>query len=309
MSRLYDALRGSPGFRHGADGCAGEGVWEELGIDGANVPSAVADSDVRVADADVSEIAEFTASHDLEVVLPEGERAAALPTRPNGFCGIPTKATISQKTRLIANATDPAIAEHYRKLRTKIEQIREEKPIRSIAVTSPNPQEGKTITVLNLGYTFAMLPSLRVLIVDGDTRKGTLGRWLGVGDEQPGLSNLIDGSAQLEDVVLKAQEIPMYVITSGSSRVTDLHSSQLGRHFQRMIEQFDLVLVDTPPANLVADVQLLAANCEAVLLLARAFSTTRKAYEKALQDLSPFNIIGTVLNGGTKENSRYHGYY
>jgi Mrp family chromosome partitioning ATPase len=101
----------------------------------------------------------------------------------------------------------------------------------------------------------------------------------------------------------------MRFIVRGNSQVPDLHSSQLGCHFERLTEQFDLVLVDTPPVNLVADVQMLAASCDAVMLVTRAFSTTRGAYEKALQDLRPFHLIGTVLNGGKAEHHHYYGYY
>ena len=72
-----------------------------------------------------------------------------------------------------------------------------------------------------------------------------------------------------------------------------------------MTEQYDLVLVDTPPVNLIADVQLLAASCDAVLLIARAFSTTTKMFEKAVQELAPFRVIGTVLNAGIE--SERHG--
>ena len=81
--------------------------------------------------------------------------------------------------------------------------------------------------------------------------------------------------------------------------------------FRRISEQFDLVLVDSAPVNLIADAQLLAGCCDAVLLVARAFSTTRKSLEQAVQDLSPFRIIGTVLNGGprTQVYRRYKGYY
>jgi Mrp family chromosome partitioning ATPase len=71
-----------------------------------------------------------------------------------------------------------------------------------------------------------------------------------------------------------------------------------------------LVLVDSPPANVLVDVQMLAANTDAVLLVARAFSTSRKAFERAVQELSPFRMIGAVLNAGVPPHSkRYHGYY
>jgi capsular exopolysaccharide synthesis family protein len=217
---------------------------------------------------------------------------------------------LSPVIRIIPNAVDPAIAEHYRMLRTKILQLQAERPFRSLVVTSPGPQEGKTVTVLNLGMSFAMVASLKVLVVDGDMRKGTMGRWLGVDDGQPGLSNLIDGSARLEDVVLKAEQVPMHFMVRGNTEVADLHASQLADHFQRLREQYDLVLVDTPPVNLVADVHLLAVNCDAVLLVARAFTTTRRAYEKAVEDLSPFQLIGTVLNAGTAGGRPYYyGYH
>jgi Mrp family chromosome partitioning ATPase len=78
-----------------------------------------------------------------------------------------------------------------------------------------------------------------------------------------------------------------------------------------MTEEFDLVLVDSPPVNLITDAQLLAGKCDAVLLIARAFSTTRTALEQAARELNAFRIIGTVLNGGTRPNlyRRYSGYY
>jgi Mrp family chromosome partitioning ATPase len=70
--------------------------------------------------------------------------------------------------------------------------------------------------------------------------------------------------------------------------------------------------MDSPPVNLIADAHLLATNCDAVLLVARAFSTTRKSLEETIRDLQNTRIIGTVLNGGTRAQlyrRRYQGYY
>lgn len=205
------------------------------------------------------------------------------------------------KKPLIPNAIDPSVVEHYRRLRTKIMQQHATKPFRSLLVTSPDPQEGKTVTVLNLAMSFAMLPSFKVLAVDGDLRRGSLGKWLGVG-ERPGLSNLIEGSAQLEDVVLKWDEIPIHFVVSGSSKIPAaelLQCSELRSQFRRMSERFDLVIIDSPPVNLITDTQLLASACDAVLLIARAFRTKRKTLERAAKDLASFNVIGTILNQGT----------
>jgi capsular exopolysaccharide synthesis family protein len=176
-------------------------------------------------------------------------------------------------------------------------------------VTSPRPREGKTVTTLNLALSFSLLPSFRVIVVDGDLRRSAMGKWLGATD-QAGLSNLIDGSARLNDVIFQADDTSLHFITSGTSKAQPaelLQSPVLSRHLRSIAEKFDLVLIDSPPLDLITDAQLLASGCDAVLLVARAFSTTRKSLEKAAQDLQPFRVIGTVLNGGT-HGRLYQGY-
>jgi capsular exopolysaccharide synthesis family protein len=228
----------------------------------------------------------------------------------NGFFGSHAAVTLDQTARLIPHAVDSAVVEHYRRLRTKILQQHATKRFQSLVVTSANPGEGKSVTTLNLGLSFAMLPNFRVVVVDGDLRKGSLGKWLGVGG-LPGLSNLIDGSAKLEDVVLKSDDSPMCFVLRGTSQAPPaelLNSADLSGHFRRLGEHFDLILVDSPPVNLITDTQLLAASCDAVLLVVRAFSTARKAFEKTVQDLAPFRVIGTVLNGGAETHGYGYGY-
>lgn len=236
--------------------------------------------------------------------------AGVLPEIRHDRLGRRAEIRLDQKARLIPHAVDPAVVEHYRRLRTKIMQQQEVKPFKSLVVTSPNPGEGKSVTALNLGLSFAMLPNFRVVVVDGDLRKGSLGTWLGI-DGQPGLSNLIDGSANLEDVVLKSDESPMCFVLRGVSKASPaelLNSADLRPHFRQLGQHFDMIVVDSPPVNMITDTQLLAAGCDAVLLVARAFSTTCKAFEKTIQDLSPFRVIGTILNGGGEAGHGYRAY-
>jgi len=227
--------------------------------------------------------------------------------------GTVTHVSLDQAARLIPHVIDPSIMESYRRLRTKILQEQQANPFRSLLVASPYSQEGKSVTVLNLGFSFAMLPEFRVLVVDGDLRKGSLGKWLGVADG-PGLGNLVEGSATLEDVVWKSDASPLHFMLCGNSKVPSaelLHSPQLSTHFRHMAEKFDLILVDSPPVNVLTDTQQLAASCDAVLLVVRAFATNRKALEKAVQELAPFRIVGAVLNAGirTRRRESYYGYY
>jgi len=301
MSRIFDALRSTGRLRQTTNGNASEGGLGVLGTSGV-ARLILSDSEIEGGNPDG--------------VLAPPHEAIRIPQElqpQDGSIGILTKTVIARKARLIPHAINPVVVEHYRRLRTKILQQQAENPFRSLVLTSAFPQEGKTVTCLNLALSFAMLPSYKVLVIDGDLRRGTLGSWLGMEDVCPGLSNLIDGSATLQEVVRKSTEVPIHFIMRGTSKVSPaelLHSPELSSNFRKLGEQFDLILIDSPPVNLITDVQQLAASCDAVLLVARAFSTTRKALERAVQDLLPFRVIGTVLNAGTDRPARrYKGYY
>ena len=296
MSRFYQALKSASRSES-----FGNGGWEGLQPTVAP-PDPNPEPEGGVSTATGIEVPEISPLENGRDPL------AAFATVQEGFFGRHADVKLDQTARLIPHAVDSAVVEHYRRLRTKIMQQHASKPFRSLLVTSPNPGEGKSVTVLNLGLIFALLPSFRVVVVDGDLRKGSLGKWLGV-ERRPGLSNLIDGSAKLEDVVLKSEESPMCFVVSGTSEAAPaelLNSGTLSGHLQRLGEYFDMIVVDSPPVNLITDTQLLAASCEAVLLVARAFSTTRKTLEKTVQELAPFRVIGTILNGGVK--ARRYGY-
>jgi capsular exopolysaccharide synthesis family protein len=218
--------------------------------------------------------------------------------------------SVSARARLLPSATDPMLVEHYRRLRTKILQQREARPVRTLMVTSASPQEGKTLTTLNLALSFALLPAFRVLVVEGDLRKGTIGEWLGVELGLRGFGNLIEGSATLAEAVARADGIPLHFMMRGNSPVSPaelLNSPGLRHHFHEMAARFDLVLVDSPPVNLFTDAQLLAAHADAVLVVVRAFSTRAQAFERAVQELGQAKVIGAVLNAGTVQHSgRYY---
>jgi capsular exopolysaccharide synthesis family protein len=232
---------------------------------------------------------------------------AEAPAADGSSFGNTIVAAVSARARLLPSATNPMVVEHYRRLRTKILQQREARTIRTLMVTSASPQEGKTLTTLNLALSFALLPSFRVLVVEGDLRKGMIGGWLGVEPGLRGFGNLIEGSATLAEVVAKADGIPLHFMLRGNSLISPaelLNAPGLDRHFHEMAARFDLVLVDSPPVNLFTDAQLLAAHADAVLVVARAFSTRAQALERAVQELGPAKVIGAVLNAGSVQHSR-----
>jgi capsular exopolysaccharide synthesis family protein len=352
MSRFYEALKEASRSPAQPDGDSGEMPQGALETAGGNAPgihvSAVQERDLsephraphrapHPAPHPEPQIPELSADLPkpdlpkpdlLKPDLREGAKAPLNGSAPASEADLqsgPVQSAVSTATprkvqisfdpnaRLITQAADTVVVEHYRRLRTKILQQHADKPFKSLLVASPSPQEGKTVTVLNLALSFAMLPDLKVLVVDGDLRRGTIGKLLGA-DDHPGLSDLMEGTVELNDVVLRCPDLPVHFAVRGNSKVPPaelLHSSHVAGLFRQMTEEFDLVLVDSPPVGMLTDAQLLAGSCDAVLLIARAFSTTRKALEQTARELSAFRIIGTVLNGGTRTqtNRRYNGYY
>ena len=317
MSRFYDVLKEASRLRSpngNGDGALREVLPADLTADfpenGDARPQAATEPEpVAVLQAE----APFRQAEPAHTPVPPVDAALWPENPPRHGTSVSVHASVDRRARLLPFISDSVVLEHYRRLRTKLLQEHEARPYRLLMVGSANPQEGKTVTSVNLALSFAMLPSCRVLLVDGDLRKGSLGKWLGV-NGPPGLSDLIEGTAALKEVILKSEDLPIHFILSGNSKTSPaelLNSPHLKDNFRQMAEQFDVVIVDSPPLNLVTDAQLLAGCCDAILLVARAFSTTRKGFEKMVQDLQPFRIIGTILNGGTRVPNyrRYNSYY
>lgn len=301
MSRFFEALREVSRSQPAAGEPTSEPQTGLNGFPGMEVPQSAAAAQ---------------AAPERPAADPDEERGGetfldSFAPRRNDFFDKTVTVQLDKKSALITNTMDGSIVEHYRRLRTKIQQQHATKPIRSLLVASPGSGDGKTVTVMNLALSYSLLPSFKVLLIDGDLRKGTVGKWCSL-NNLPGLSNVIDGSAMFEQAVLKSDQLPFHFMLSGTSRnpAAELLVSPLfGKTIRRAIETFDLVLVDSPPVNLIADAQMLASSCDGILLVARAFTTTSKAFEKTLQDLLQFRIVGTVLNGAMTQGNYYsYGY-
>ncbi len=310
MSRFYDLLRQASRSSQNVPWMMPEteesGAVGEAGLDN---PETLFAPDVSAAnEPDASPVQEEP------VVSLAEELLQSEPVLQNGAIGTSVPVNMDNKARLIPYTADRSVVEQYRILRTRIAQQQQgKKKLKTLLVTSPGPQEGKTVTVLNLGMTFALQPSTKVLVVDADLRRGSLGTWLGVRD-RPGFCDLIEGSATLEEVVLKSDQVPFHFLVRGNSKMSPgelLQQPNLPALFRKMTDRFDLVLVDSPPLGLLADSQLLASSCDAVLLVARVFVTRISALEKAIQELQRYRVIGTVLNcnTGVFSSRRYGSYY
>ncbi|HEX6965436.1 MAG TPA: polysaccharide biosynthesis tyrosine autokinase [Gemmatimonadaceae bacterium] len=203
-------------------------------------------------------------------------------------------------------------AEAYRQLRTKLLYARTTHAMKSIVVTSPLPQDGKTTIAANLAAIFAQ-QRMRVLIIDCDLRRPSLHTIFRVARE-PGLTQLLtEDGVHPDDVIRPTPVEGLSVVTAGAAvrNATELLGGPvMQRVLAALSESFDVVILDSPPILSVADSAILGSMADSVLLVVRAGQTDRSAAQLALQHLADVGarVVGAVLNDPDTEVPYYDGY-
>ena len=210
------------------------------------------------------------------------------------------------------------LSEAYRNIRTSILLSTSEGPPKRIIITSANPLEGKTTTLINTSITLSQTGA-QVLIIDADLRKPRVhtvfnkGMHRGNGKGK-GLSTFLTGNASLWAVV-KRTDIPnLYFIPAGP--VPPNPSELLGSNmFKEMIralgEKFDHIVIDTPPVLGFADSLILSTLVDGVVLVATGGKTLKESLQRAKDSLLQVNarILGVVVNRVNIHQSEYNDYY
>jgi succinoglycan biosynthesis transport protein ExoP len=204
------------------------------------------------------------------------------------------------------------VSEAFRSLRTNLQFASIATPIHSLIVTSPSPSDGKTTIVGNLGCVIAQ-GDRKVVLVDADLRRPRLDKVFQL-QNRSGLTDQFIHPQETPDGSVQPTEVKnLSIVTSGS--LPPNPSELLGS--QRMVEivqtlktQFDLVVMDTPPALVVTDASVLANRFDGVLLVINPRISKRVAIKHAIEQLfqAKANLVGVVLNGVDVKKSRY-GYY
>lgn len=195
------------------------------------------------------------------------------------------------------DGSDSRAGEQYRILRTKVLQSSSRN--RMIVVTSAGPNDGKTVTVVNLAGALALRSDARILILDADFRRSTIIEKLGF-PPAPGLADVLEGKCALTDAIIHVQQIPnLYVLPAGVAEVNPSELidspgwSSLCRQFRAT---FTHVVVDSPPVAAVADYDLIQASCDGVILVARPDHTNRQQCLKVLSLVPKDKFLGVVMN-------------
>ena len=203
-------------------------------------------------------------------------------------------------------------AECYRLIRTGLLLSSAEHPPKTMLVTSMEAQDGKSTTTVNLARTLAQGGN-SVLIVDCDLRRPRIHSLLGI-DNSVGLSRFLAGNCG-PDIVFQVPEEDIFLVPSGPvppDPAELLGSRRMKEFVDQMQEQFDFVLLDSPPIQSVTDSLALSQFVSGTVLVVRAGKTTGEALDAGLKKLRAINsrILGFVLNGIREQDSgrHYYGY-
>jgi len=204
-----------------------------------------------------------------------------------------------------------AVPESYRTIRTALLFSQAEKPPQVILLTSASPNEGKTLTTLNLAITLAQ-DSYKVLIIDADLRKGTCHTRFRLTNHK-GISNILTGQMALQDGIQATSVSGLSILSRGHCPPNPselLGSKKMKQVLAGLRESFDFILIDSPPVIAVSDAAVLATNADGVILVIHAHKTTQASARRAVECLETVRapILGTILTGINLDNPDYSYY-
>jgi succinoglycan biosynthesis transport protein ExoP len=252
----------------------------------------------------------------LDDTLASGEAVERVTAAPL-LATVPMVATWRKRATPVAIAVSDPIsqpAEAYRSLRTSLQFSMQDRPMRTLLVTSPSAGDGKTATVVNLGAVFAQA-GMNVVLVSCDLRRPGLSQVFAPG-EHAELSSVLLDEQPLEKALAPVPGVDgLWTLgtRAADGNPTELLAGQRMRAvFAELSKRFDLVLIDSPPVLPVADAMILSGYADAVLLIVAAGQTRRAELRRTMGKLAQAGapVVGAVLNkaAAQDEYSYYGGY-
>jgi capsular exopolysaccharide synthesis family protein len=269
-------------------------------------------SDAILAD-EAEELAEPIVTQDLSIDQPLqqiGKKKVSLWSR---LLGRHFRGKVDDRLVAITSPASP-MSEEYRSIRTSILARHDNERHVVHTITSATPQEGKTITCVNLGLSFAELRNRKTIIIECDLRLPTFGKLLNCDTDRPGLINYLRGDAKINEIIQQVEGSELHIIAAGgmvSDEAVQLLSSQrMSNLIQGLRAKYDHVIIDTPPVLQLADAGILGSQSEEVLVVARMRRTPRPLVEQAINTLTSYNaqVSGIIATDNPRSRGRGYGY-
>ena len=214
---------------------------------------------------------------------------------------------------VIHNATSPGCIEQYRRIAASLHHLQEERGLKVLMIASAQVGEGKTLTAANLALTLSESYRRRVLLIDADLRRPSLSALFRI-HRVAGLSESLQSAAAGPLAVFELSEW-LSLLPSGrpsSDPMAGLTSGRMQQILAQASENYDWVLLDTPPVSLQPDAKLISAMVEGVVFVIGAGISQSPVVQHAIDTIGPDRIVGVVLNRvdpTTFNEDAYYQYY
>ena len=214
---------------------------------------------------------------------------------------------------LLTNHSPISKIESFAKLRMNMLYTLVNKEHNVVVVTSPVSGEGKTTITANLSISCAM-GGKNVLLIDGDMRRACLRDIFRYDVKSPGLSDVLVGSIDWHQAILSSTYERLHILPAGQVPPNPselLSSKEMGRLLLELEKEYDLILIDMPPANVVSDPLAVSNVVAGGLFVARQYYTDIRDMRKALisAELTGMDVLGFVFYGENLTEASYSGYY
>lgn len=310
MSRIYEALKkAEQGYNSkapaqdqisSADELFAPSTMRSASLSETTVGTALSESEAVPHAPDSDPVSGIATANALDVAGLGSCRLGKWPPAPSGNL-------ISFDDR---HQGSSVAAEQFRRLRSRLYQLRENQPLKRVLVSSSVPGEGKTFVCANLARALARHGRTRVLMVDADLRKPSLHAALGA-PVTPGLSDYLHGTADEIEILQRGSAENLYLIAGGCSQASA--DMLAGSRFQTLMahaaELFDWIIVDSSPVVPISDATVVAQQCDGVLLVVQAETTPFDLAQKARDEFRNSVILGVVLNQVTDQSAHTPYYY
>jgi protein-tyrosine kinase len=216
--------------------------------------------------------------------------------------------TFAGAEKLMFNSAETGSVEQYRRLAARLLTAQAENGMRLVMITSAFPAEGKTLTSANLALTLSESYKKKVLLIDGDLRRPSIHEVFHV-PNVGGLNDRLDVDVNRKISLLNYTE-HLSILTAGradSDPMSVLSGARMRRVLDEAREQFEWVIIDTPPVALLTDAHLLSGLVDGVLLVIQSGKTPLPALQTAVQAVGRERVLGVVLN--RVDDAMAHGGY
>ena len=202
-------------------------------------------------------------------------------------------------------------AEKFRFLGVRLRHLRRERPLKKLLITSTIPHEGKSMVAANLACTLARKEHQRTLLLEGDVRRPSLSRLLGL-ERLPGICEWLQGEHSQIKNIYRLDGPGVWVLPAGCASGNPLEllqSRRLAVLMDQLVAMFDWIIIDAPPVLPLADTSVWSKSAEGILLVTRQGTTDKRQLQKGLEALDQSKLIGALVNCSQSAAMSDHYYY